>query len=100
MRSTSSERLSLCHQPIKLDKLNAISVLELVDASISESECLLIAKNQNMKELKTLNLACNPIGGKGLSNLLMSKSLGKLEILVIYDCRIKGVDVFDFCMIP
>ena len=95
-RSTSAESLSLYHQPIKLDQLNVISSLELVNATISESECLLIANNSNLSQLKHLNLACNPIGGPGLKNLLKSKYLIKIQKLVLYDCGINR-GIFDFC---
>ena len=95
--TNSSDCLSIRHEPFKLENSNNMTHLELVNASISESECLLIAKNSN---LKFLNLACNPIGGLGLKNLL-STNLFFLETLILFNCGLKNISkVFDFTRMP
>ena len=67
-------------QPLDLSP-NIISynsnVLELVlqDCQIMPQECKNIAESLLVIEVKTLDLSCNPIGLKGMCNLLNSKSI-------------------------
>jgi hypothetical protein len=62
-----------------------------VDTQISASECLLLAKNEKLKDLKLLNLACNPIGCLGLKNLFSPPTFCGLKSLIMYNCGIKTI---------
>ena len=64
--------LEISHEPTKVFDLKTIYELTLIDAAISESECRLISKNKYLREIKILNLSCNPFGSKGFQNLLKS----------------------------
>jgi hypothetical protein len=88
------ESLEICHQPTKVFEMRIIYELSLIDAAISESECSIIARNHHLKDLKVLNLSCNPFGSKGFQNLMRDgkNCLKKLEKIILYDCGIKSFD--------
>ena len=71
------KRVSIGYLPVKIDHLNeelneCLQLLELslIHCDLNEKDCLKIARNPKMVELKRLNLSYNPIGIQGLVNLM------------------------------
>jgi hypothetical protein len=71
-----------CHKPILELKLNS--------AFLTSSECLVLAANSRMSDLRVLDLSCNPITATGLLNLVHPKRacFEKLSSLILYNCEI------------
>ena len=71
-----------CAKPILELKLNS--------TFLTASECLVLAANQRVSDLRVLDLSCNPITATGLLNLVHPRrsSLEKLCSLTLYNCEI------------
>ena len=75
-----------------ISKYSNLTDLSLQDIDIVPQECLQLASDPRVKNLTHLDLSCNPIGFKGLCNLLNAQTsqLGKLEHLELYSCELGG----------
>lgn len=64
--------------------------LSLNSTFLTASECLVLASNQRVSTLRTLDLSCNPITAVGLLNLVHPRrsNLEKLTNLILYNCEI------------
>lgn len=71
-----------CAKPILELKLNS--------AFLTSSECLVLAANSRVSDLRVLDLSCNPITATGLLNLVHPKRacFEKLCSLILYNCEI------------
>ena len=80
----------ILNEALKLDT-NLLELL-LQDIDIVPQECLKLASDPRVANLRHLDLSCNPIGFKGLCNLLQAKTsnLGKLEHLELYSCELEN----------
>ena len=72
---------------------NSTNLLELLlqDIDIVPQECLKLASDPRVANLRHLDLSCNSIGFKGFCNLLQKKTsqLGQLEVLELYSCELE-----------
>lgn len=73
-----------------------ITELKLNSTFLTAPECLVIAGNESLKELKTLDLSCNPLTALGLVNLVHPRrSLFKnLQQLTLFNCEIDATQAY------
>ena len=72
-----------CKRPILELKLNS--------TFLTATECLVVASNQRVSDLRSLDLSCNPITAKGLLYLVHpqhSRFTEKLKSLSLFNCEI------------
>lgn len=64
--------------------------LQLNSTFLTASECLVLAGNKQLSQLKHLDLSCNPITITGLLNLVHPRrsSFDKLISLTLYNCEV------------
>ena len=71
-----------CKRPILELKLNS--------TFLTATECLIVASNQRVSDLRSLDLSCNPITATGLLNLVHPRRscFEKLSSLTLFNCEI------------
>lgn len=70
--------------------LHPILELKLNSTFLTASECLVLAGNERVRDLRTLDLSCNPITATGLLNLVHPRRscFEKLSSLILFNCEI------------
>ena len=84
-----------------IDKMIADCTLPILDLTLNStfltaSECLILAGNARVRNLRTLDLSCNPITAVGLLNLVHPRRshFDQLTNLILYNCEIDYTQAF------